>query len=542
MEYSTCIMAFAHQAPRLLMAYPGGLPGPVWCAILAPALFAAALPAAASSYIHTDSASLQLDAPEGLPGAAALQCDGTALVYGLNLTVRGGDGNYTIYADSMRVGERALRHPQVSGNPLGASLPGNLGANHTLPLAMYGGGPLHIPLSYGGAAAGASLEVDVSYAGAAGCRLSGGLEGAQTVGLILPLSGGDAEAGAELLAAHQLALADFNWYLRAERHDWSLDFAVADGTGGAAASLDAAAQMRGGGIGLLLGPAGDGPLAAVSEYAAQNNMTLISCCSAAPGLAADDRLFRMMPPPAGQAGALSALMVRDGVETLVPVYRDDAYGRAVSDAVGGAFAGRGGHIAGPIIYPANGTTDDYYDAADRLEDTLGQTGTGRAAVLLVSYGEADDILRIAGDAGPLLGVNWYASDSVLGYDMGDEALNVAAAVNLTGAAVSPLNNTAYHDVAPRLANLLGKEPGVYSYASYDAVWLLGRAMLYAQSASYDDVAGEARRAGLNNYGAMGLSVLDRNGDLESANYQFWRLADRSWTAWGSYEPHADIIR
>jgi len=84
-------------------------------------------------------------------------------------------------------------------------------------------------------------------------------------------------------------------------------------------------------------------------------------------------------------------------------------------------------------------------------------------------------------------------------------------------------------------------PSTFSYSSYDTVWLLGLALLEANSTDVDAVKSAIPIIAANYSGAIGPTTLNENGDLKQANYDIWGVRDGEWKKLGNYTKATDSI-
>ena len=513
-------------------------------ALLASVAVCLGVPDAAAEF-QVNSVILSENVPAADKHTMVLQCTGTVLVYSMDLSVSGSASNYGIQANSMRVGNNPISHDYAYGNPLNVEFSEKSHIRYANPLPVFENSPLFITIhSYNNTTPDTVAVLELFYGASddVACKVHSGLRDTVTVGLVLPLSGAEAELGKEILLASNLALDDFNLYLQANAHDWRLDFAVYDDVLDPSMSLDAATKMRQSGLDVVLGPVSSGSVTAIADYTGTNSMTVLSCCSVSPNLAVSDHIFRIIPPATNQAQVIYSILAHDDIDVLVPIYRNDTYGNTVLSVIRDTFERYGGKIADGVAYSVNATEPDYLRALYGLDHALSDINSNNAAVLLMSYGEADDILRMSANNTSLHGIPWYASTSVLAsYYMSPEAMEVAGMVNLTGVIVEPADNAVHDYVKDRMRGLLEYEPRLFSYTSYDSVWVLGRALLHAQSTDQDTLTDAIPYAGLHNYGAMGLNVLDKSGDLMGNVYGVLRVINGSWVQVGSYNMPADIL-
>ena len=154
------------------------------------------------------------------------------------------------------------------------------------------------------------------------------------VGLLLPLSGAAASAGESARAGATLAMQDVNDFLASGESGLSVEFTIKDTGADPETALQQLKELAGEGARFVIGTYSSADAAATVDYANQEGVILLSPSSVASSLAiADDNLFRLVPSDGNQAAAVTALFDYDGIETIIPVLRDDVWGDGLIDDV-----------------------------------------------------------------------------------------------------------------------------------------------------------------------------------------------------------------
>ena len=479
-----------------------------------------------------------------------LLCSDDALVYKLGLTLVDGDASdtYRIPPDSIAVGHRVVDHPSYYFGLGGGSLdvlwwdgrtPGP--ASHSYPLALPGLVPLVLPVRVldleGNEDAVVALDVVYTADAEASCSLMAGLAGPQRVGLVVPGPGPLAGIGAGVAAATMAGAEDFNAYLEDAGEPWMLDLVAAYDGVDPALSLEAAMQLRRNGTSVLLGPVTDGGLASVRQYVADNGMLVINCCSSAGFVAAPDNIFRLAPDGLGQAEALARLLAYDQVRSIVLVY--DGGSVAIKDALVDNLGGRIGLSA--VEYRP--------DSADHLaqqvllevrdiSDTHGVKGAG--VVVVAGSGDVVDVIRAATSYEMLRDVRWYGLGTVVGLEdlIRGDLRAFSEEVRMTGTLAVPAPGAAGDAIDGMLQARAGAASGIdasmHLYSAYDAVWVLGRALMASQDASPEALARAIPVVASHYPGASGDLTLDENGDVAGSHYGIWRVVGGEWVRVGTY--------
>ena len=97
------------------------------------------------------------------------------------------------------------------------------------------------------------------------------------------------------------------------------------------------------------------------------------------------------------------------------------------------------------------------------------------------------------------------------------------------------------DVETRLIQQIGRTPNTYAFSAYDIVWILGLAMIDANSNDVNDLTPIIRDVASNYNGAIGNAKLNEAGDLDTSNYDVLGIRNGEWVTVGSYDSNTDSI-
>ena len=311
-----------------------------------------------------------------------------------------------------------------------------------------------------------------------------------------------------------------------------------------------AGYYAGDGPSYYVGPTSSSTAAAILPYADANDLVLVSPVSTAISLAVrDDSLFRLVPTDAHAGDVISeVLYAAVGAGTvqgntagvLIPVAVDDPYGRSLVDHVKSTVTGLQGtpDILDTITYEQGqdwgGVLDDLAARIAQVNPTIADD---RVAVFHVGFA-ADHVAIMEAANGharraDLASAVWYADS--LGNHPGVISSSGARAfaedADLTATSFHVPTNPINAMVVAAVRGALGDadlEPAANSYSAHDAVSMLGRAVTVhadmppAVAAGLRDIASVAP-------GALGSSVLDRNGDLIlPTTFAVWTVDGGAW--------------
>ncbi|GIW12117.1 MAG: hypothetical protein KatS3mg061_3174 [Dehalococcoidia bacterium] len=296
-------------------------------------------------------------------------------------------------------------------------------------------------------------------------------------------------------------------------------------------TLAAVRELYDQGIRVFIGPETSAEVQAVDQLPFAREIVVISYASTAPSLMAQAvSLFRVVPNDTNQAQALATLLWEDGIRAIVPVWRDDIYGRDLARELRARFTAFGGSVADGILYPT--TTTEFGPVMRVVGQQVGQHvalwGKEAVAVVLIAIDETPALLRAAA-ATPLLDTVWWYGTDGTALNLGVLRDPVAAAFAWQTAFTASLYGEEVYtqealDLGEAIRQQTGMAPEAYAYTAYDAVMVAG---LTAERAG--GVNNAARFAAAlpevaNGYfGVTGPMVLDRRGDRAFGTYEFWAV-------------------
>jgi len=383
------------------------------------------------------------------------------------------------------------------------------------------------------------------------------LTGEIELGAILSLTGDLASFGENEKIAAEFAAEQVNVLLKELGAGWTLTIVPEDTITKPDICLEKVESLAARGIELIIGPLSSAEVRAIKSYCDSNKILAISQSSTAPDLAiADDYILRFCPTDKlGQGPAIARIMYDDGKRYIVPVTRNDAWGKGLQDATEDRFndPDLGGTFLPGILYDPDATefSTEAADLATKVSDAIAAYGADEVAVLHISFEEVTAFMTACLAYDELKDVEWYGSDGTCTSgamlddpDVRDFAISVEYPCTIFGPA--PIG-TKWGMVRQRGLDVLGREPESYSYAIYDIVWAYAYALLIVDEYDAeaikdvipDIVAVEAY------IGASGRVTLDEYGDREAGDYDIWQITETDgtydWKAIGSWVMATDSV-
>ncbi len=374
-----------------------------------------------------------------------------------------------------------------------------------------------------------------------------GLTGEIDIGLILPLSGDLATHGIENWEGSKFGLEDFNAHLKDIGEPWTLRMTSEDSATNPVIALEKLTTLNAKGIGIVVGPETSSNIRNMKGYSDSNNMLLISCCSSAPALAIpNDSVYRLVPDDSNQGTALAKLVQHEGIEVLVPVWRGDTWGDGLSDATTSSFVQRGGMIDDGIRY--NPEAPEFSAStsllAEKVRGYVDEYGADKVAVVFLGFAEILQFVQSASEHEGLDEVRWFGPGAnTKEHKLIDDPIGLEFSTNIqfTTVQVAASKNPTYERVQAHLTETLGRTPNTFVHSSYDAVWIIGLAMLETQSSDVSKIKAAIPEIAANYSGAIGVTKLNEAGDLAQADYEVWGIRDGHWVLLGQYTQSTDSI-
>ena len=176
--------------------------------------------------------------------------------------------------------------------------------------------------------------------------------------------------------------------------------------------------------------------------------------------------------------------------------------------------------------------------SDLVERYTARYPADKVAVLVLGFSETAHLLGSAASFDNLHDVRWFGSES-LSRDSAfldhPKASAFAQDVNFVSVRFAPSTNDVYEHVRDYFADFEGLTPGVSAFASYDSVWVLGKAILEVGSADSLAVRNSITGAASTHTGAIGTIHLNEFGDFAAPSYDLWHINDDAWYRSGHFD-------
>lgn len=411
------------------------------------------------------------------------------------------------------------------------------------------------------AAVGTALVVALFAAAVQPTAGSGGSAAAVdnfTVGALLDLKHGWTSLGRASRVTLQLAAADANARLAKDGSTMRVRLRIVDVHGDPQASARALRRLAAAGVRVVIGPQASSEVGALRATARPLGVVVISQGSTAHSLAVrGDNVFRFVPDDIRESEAVVALLKRDGIDAVVPVWRNDSGNAGLAKAVRERVTRGGGSATKGVRYGTK--VSDFAATLDQVRaqvDALRTAGASRIAVYLAAFDEAADLFDEASGDDRLGSLRWYGSDGAAltpRLTSDPKAAAFAAGVGYPNPILG-LDDSAASKAKKLVARIqarLGHRPDAFALTAYDALQVAVDARVRAGGAASDAqrLARALARVAHGYVGVTGKLLLNAAGDRAYGSYDFWSVCTgagsaswkRTWSYVATAPEHGKII-
>src|SRR5947208_13806104 len=241
------------------------------------------------------------------------------------------------------------------------------------------------------------------------------------IGVLATLTGSGFTLGIDTVAALQIAEEQIEADAISQHGGgYRFEFFVRDTQHDPSKALEAIQDLDKLGVQIIIGPQTSSEVRMIKPFADAHNILVISQGSTASSLSiAGDNIFRLCPDDVLEAKAIVALMQHDGIQAIVPLWRNDAGNNGLHDSVKAQFEALGGTVTQGFQYEQK--TTNFSDATSSIESHItnlqgGGTQASTIAVYLAAFDEVVDVfhnVQSNPNATALLPPrHWYGSDGV----------------------------------------------------------------------------------------------------------------------------------
>jgi branched-chain amino acid transport system substrate-binding protein len=355
------------------------------------------------------------------------------------------------------------------------------------------------------------------------------------VGVLASLTGPGSSLGKSTVAALELAAET----LESRGGQFKVHLLIRDTKLDPNLALEAIRELDKQGVNVIIGPQSSSELAKIKPYADAHDILVISQGSTASSLSiAGDNIFRLCPNDKREAEAIVALMWRDGIRTIVPLWRNDVGNGGLHDSVKTAFENMGGTVTDGFRYET--TTTDFGPAVNAISSQVANARLSlppaTIGIYLAAFDEAVGVFHSATLDSVVSGTTWYGSDGVaLSQPLLDDstAATFAASVNYPNPifGLDDALQSSWQPISDAIEARTGIKPDAFALSTYDALFILDHALENSRRVGdFADFKSAFVDAANNFTGITGPTALDAAGDRASAPFDFWAVRFASGTA------------
>jgi branched-chain amino acid transport system substrate-binding protein len=364
------------------------------------------------------------------------------------------------------------------------------------------------------------------------------------IGALLPLTGTSSSTGEEAEASLRLAVDDVNNQFAKTGLSTRVGLIIEDTKTDPAVALEKLKDLASKGIRLVIGPSTSAAVAAVKEYADENDILIVSSSSTAPSLAIpNDNVIRFVPDDTHQAEILAKQMWDEGKRVVIPIWRTDVFGNNLQSPLEESFESLGGKMLDGVGYdPPVGNfaaslhrinfivwEQELRSLTSKVNDAVKQYGADKVGVYIVAYDEIVPILIQANRHQELQSVIWYGSDGsaqLEGLIKNVEAAEFAVKTNFLNPIYGLDATDSFNKLETRIVEEIGRVPTSYAQVTYDEFWVAALTLKDVSALQQDDI-GSLREAFINTansyVGVTGRTELNDAGDRKFGSYDFWAV-------------------
>ena len=321
-----------------------------------------------------------------------------------------------------------------------------------------------------------------------------------------------------------------------------------------ASPVEGVSRAYGGGGGPVayLGPMLPNSAAPLAKFATDNGLVMVSPGATSASLAMRDNFFRLSLTDRYEADLLTIAAHREGVRTVLPVLLDETLGRSYGSEIRIEAGKLGMAYLDPVYIPFSRQALNLSSTVAEIDGIvagLESNGTDLSSVGIIAVALNKDLHSLAHyavDYPRLASVKWFEPTLLFAPQpiTDPETLRLAQTVPFYSLSWDLPQTERLERVRSTLAEREGFPPNQFSYAAYDAVYMLADAirMSMAPDGSYAgaDVASNMHAAADGLDGVLGSSVrLDENGDRILPNRAIiWKTSSEG--AWEDTTDRAEL--
>jgi len=226
---------------------------------------------------------------------------------------------------------------------------------------------------------------------------------------------------------------------------------------------------------------------------------------------------------------MAGYLEKSGIRVIIPVVRNDSWGRGLLNATKNHFEHNGGIVMeGYYFEPGTRNFSPILTGLSHQATAAQQQhGNNSVGVYAIGFDEMVPLLSGAAEFPTLGAMPWFGSDGAALSDAIVKNRSVARFAEITGF-YSPVYSEdiepgEFEAVRQRIQKVTGVVADPYSLAAYDATVIAAQSMLNSQDATHEQRKKAVELTAGYYYGATGWTKLIGSGDRAHAVYGFWTV-------------------
>ncbi|HID47572.1 MAG TPA: ABC transporter substrate-binding protein [Methanothermococcus okinawensis] len=368
------------------------------------------------------------------------------------------------------------------------------------------------------------------------------------VGTLVDFSGPLSTHGIDTKNNLELAKEDIEKYFKEHNMPYRIEILPEDTRLDPNLALQKIQLLKGKGVNIFVGPLSSSEVKTILPYTLSNKIIVISPSSTAlpPLIGATSPeqkkyLYRFVASDDLQGMAIASLVADMGIEDVVILYRDDAWGKGLSQETRKNLPKYGVNVVDYIAYPSNPSPADWSPYITKVEEdirkVINSKGKDKVGVIYIGFEEGATLFSQIPEDSILLDVKWIGSDGIV---KSDKLLELKDKTAKVGMYSTIFESEGPEEYVQRYKKRFGGTPTSYGLISYDALWVLTMAYvdtLKANNGKYDaDIMTKKIKEVIekyNNgeYGVKPLSgkiVLNEFNDRASGDYAIYMVTEDGW--------------
>jgi branched-chain amino acid transport system substrate-binding protein len=345
------------------------------------------------------------------------------------------------------------------------------------------------------------------------------------IGVLVDETGDWKSLGIAAKAALELKQEQIQDFLRKSGSDVELQLNFADTKSDPELALKHVKKFSEMGIRLLIGPATSQEVSIVTDFVNRNDMLVLSYGSIANKLALPgDNVFRFVNSDIAQSKVVNKYLQKNNIKYLWQLYRNDLGNMSLSNMVNLHFKQRGSNTVNRFVYKTQ--QKKFNEILNQIAMEIKQKKTDRCAIHVAGFNEIVNLFQQAANIDELHKVLWIGGDGTSTLNeliINDKALLFALDTEYTVPIHTQTSSLENKRFIMKLEQEIGFAPNSYALAAADILQII----VYSHAICHhpDNLKKTILEYSAKNFGLTGNTKLDKNGDREDWNYEFWQIKD-----------------